>query len=125
MTLTPNQLAELAELVQQYATINIEESPGRCCFCAIDFTVDDSKEDCGFCHQCRTDTAAKVMEHLPDLLRLAAQHTRLVEFVNDMTEYDCPYQESQPCLSVHISKLSHGMCDGCKARAVLKEIADG
>jgi len=46
----------------------------------------------------------------------------LRDFCSDMAEDDCPYYNTQPCTSVHPSKLSHGVCDGCKARIVLKEI---
>lgn len=42
-------------------------------------------------------------------------------FVNDMAEYDCEYP-NDPCLAVHISKLGHGMCIGCKARQAIKEM---
>lgn len=43
-------------------------------------------------------------------------------FTTDMAEQDCPYTD-QPCLSVHRSQLSHGMCDGCRAREALAAIS--
>ena len=42
----------------------------------------------------------------------------LQRFAEDMAEHDCAYPHS-PCLAVHISKLGHGMCVGCNARAAL------
>lgn len=47
-------------------------------------------------------------------------YDRLVDFVQDAAEHDCPYE--QKCDSVHPSELSHGMCDGCKARILLGEL---
>lgn len=63
-------------------------------------------------------------------LGLALEITRLLKSLvilknhaEAVAEYDCGYP-NQPCLSVHISELSHGMCIGCRARLALKEAFD-
>lgn len=49
-------------------------------------------------------------------------YEKLLYFVTSMAEYDCDYLNSQKCLSVHVSELSHGMCIGCQARQTLLDI---
>jgi hypothetical protein len=69
------------------------------------------------------ETVAELRRDIAAALRAArgeqaGEVVRLREFAEDMAEQDCAYP-NDPCLAVHISKLGHGVCVGCKARTAL------